>query len=488
MIVLVNIASEFRGIEALNRPPSGLLYVGSALKKVGFQVKVMHVSSGNIKSAAKEAVALRPLFVGVSLFTGLVTRNSALFSKEVKLLNPSLPIVWGGVHPSLLPEQCVSQPYVDVVCIGEGEETITELASALAAGSSLHGIKGIGFKKNGMMTLTEPRPLMNSLDVYEMDWSLLDMSNYIQNIEGIGKAFPYITSRGCPFSCGFCYNFTFNKRRWRAHSDEHVIDHIKKLKEATGAHWVFFDDDNFFANKKRALNILHRLYDIGVYCSFLEIRIDSISKEIMEELKSLKVKRIFFGWESGSDKILKLVTKGFDKKVIIEKCKVLADFPEIAIDASAIIGFPTETWEDIEETIDLALKMSEIIPNINFNLGTYLPYPGTRLYEIAIKEGFAPPKDPEEWGDFDILAGNISLKWLPWARKNDSEIFRRIDRYSKLLNHAKSESTSLNLIKQSMYLLSKFRLKKRIFYFPIEAMGYEWWLKKNILEGQRKIQ
>jgi radical SAM superfamily enzyme YgiQ (UPF0313 family) len=200
----------------------------------------------------------------------------------------------------------------------------------------------------------------------------------------------------------------------------------------------------------------------------------------MKELKDLKVKRIFIGWESGSDRMLKLVTKGFDKNTILEKCKILADFPEIAIDASAIIGFPTEKKEDIHQTIDLALKMSEIIPNINFNLGTYLPYPGTRLYEIAIKEGFIPPKDPEGWGKFDILAGNIKLKWLPWASDREHQTFKRIDRYSKLLENSRSKNPLLNIVKKVLFHMARLRLRQKIFSFPFEIIGYEWWLKRTI--------
>lgn len=480
MIVLVNIASEFRGVEAMNRPPAGLLYVGGALKKAGYLVTVLHISAADIKEVAEEVVQMRPLFVGVSLFTGLPARYSAIFSKEVKKLDPKIPIVWGGVHPSLLPEQCLSQSYVDIVCVGEGEETAREIADVLSSHASLSKIKGIGFKKNGEVMMTEQRPLAENLDAFEMDWSLLDINNYVHRIEGLGAASPFITSRGCPFSCGFCYNYKFNRRRWRAHSVEFVIDHIKQIKVATNANFVFFDDDNFFGNKKRALLILHRLYELGIYCSFLELRVDSITPGIMKELRDLKVKRIFVGWEAGSDRILNLITKGFDKNTIIEKCKILAGFPEVEVDASAIIGFPTETRREIEETINLATVMAEIVPNINFNIGTYLPYPGTKLYELAINEGFMPPNNPEEWGDFDILAGNIKLKWLPWATEKESEIFRRIDRYSKLLHHTPSRHSGLNLIKQAVYHLAKFRLRRGVVSFPFEIIGYEWWLRHNV--------
>ena len=266
----------------------------------------------------------------------------------------------------------------------------------------------------------------------------------------------------------------------------HVIDHVIKIKEDTGANWVFFDDDNFFADAKRALTILHLLYDNGIRCSFLELRVDSITKDTMEELRSLEVKRVFVGWESGSDRILKLVTKGFNKKTILEKCRILAAFPEIAVDASAIIGFPTETKEDIYETIDLALEMAELSPNINFNLGTYLPYPGTKLYELVLKEGFTPPNDPDGWGTFDILAGNIKLQWLPWASDNEREILRRIDRYGKLLNRVEYSNPLVNFVNRATYQAARFRLRKKVFYFPVEIFGQEWWFKRTTRKLQGK--
>lgn len=477
LIILVSTAPPTRGGgEDLHRPPSGLLYVGGALKKAGYNVKVYHLSSSQIPKITPQLVLENPLYVGFSVFTGMQTRLSAKMSMMIKNLSPDLPIVWGGVHPSLLPQECLKESYIDSVCIGEGEETIIELSKAIEFNKNMAEITGIGYKENGNIFINKKQNFITELDEYSMDWSLLNIHDYVTNLWGGTRIFHFITSRGCPHHCGFCYNLEFNKRRWRAHSTEFVISRMREIKEKCGINGVVFDDDNLFANPKRAIHILEKLKEMEIICYTIEIRVDDITEEILKKLVSLNCKTIFFGWESGSNRVLKLINKNFTRDEILQKIKLLANFPQIRVSTAGIIGFPTETKEELKETIDLAVNMANIHPNILFNLGTYLPYPGTSLYGLAREEGFVPPEKTEDWDVFDVFEKKLNITWLKWASKNDIGDIKKINKYGIMLDNScigENQPKMKKILKNLFFKISKFRLKNSFYKFPIDIFLYD---------------
>jgi len=129
-------------------PPLALLYVGSYLVNNGYEVKVFDIFPDQIDETIEEIIKDNPLFVGFSVLTGITSFYSCIMADKLKRISPETKIVWGGHHPSLLPSQCLNEEFVDIVCIGEGEETALEIANALSDNISLKYIKGIGFKNN----------------------------------------------------------------------------------------------------------------------------------------------------------------------------------------------------------------------------------------------------------------------------------------------------------------------------------------------------
>lgn len=461
-VVLVNIKSK-RIVY-----PLGLLYVGTALKKAGFDVKIYNISPEEIDAKIGEIEGLVPLFIGFSVFTGIHTVVAAEMAHKLKKNSPSFTIVWGGVHPSLLPEQCLREDFVDIAVIGEGEETVVELAQSLRDKLDLSAVKGIAFKSAGKILVNDPRPQIKNLDNSNLDWSLININECIEELPDGTKYVAYTTSRGCPFNCGFCYNLAFNKRKWRPQSFGHVTKEIMRLKEISGINGILFYDDNFMVDIPRALKILRFLKDNGIKCVRLEMRLDSLNKDILNAINELDVRAVFLGWESGSNRILKLINKGITREEIMEKMRLFTCFPHIGVSAAGIIGFPTETWDETCQTIDLGLKIAEMIPFNMVTLQTFLPYPGTDLYPLAIKGGLKPPQRAKDWAGYNTFYGDTKLEWLPWATKATSRIFYRIDKYGKLLNHAPSTSFLRSLGKKICYLLARARLKHKFFYFPVE--------------------
>ncbi len=458
MITLVNISSP----EYMFAPPLGIMYVGSALKRAGYDVEVLHIAPSEIPEYAINIADKNPLFVGISAFTCNQTKFSAQLSKEIKKICDS-PIVWGGVHASMVPEQTLSETYVDAVVVGEGEETAVEFADAIENGKDLRNVRSIGFKKDGELIFTEPRPLIESLDDFKLDWDLVDVSRYLLPMWGQKKVINFITSRGCPHRCGFCYSLKFSGGRWRAHSREFVISEIQMLKDKYGIDGIRFYDDNFFANKKRAIEILEAV-DLPWEG---QLRIGYITDELARKLRDTQCQGICFGLESGNNRILKLMQKDQTVDDIIKGITILAKYPEVRVSNCVILGNPTETREEIGNTINLCLELWKIHPRMSFSLGTYMPYPGVPLYDLVVEAGFVPPRRTEDWETLNRMNKEMEVSWLPWVTEKETKNFIKAGRYAKLLPLGNLKIPLLNRIPH-------WRLAHYNFTFPIELEPLNW--------------
>lgn len=424
MIYLVQVDySKFYSTDVM---PLGLLHVGSTLANSDFEVKIIHCTEQEIESKAKEIAKSQPLWVGFSVMTGPQTLHSAQMSEEIKKYEPATTIVWGGIHPSLLPDQCLNEKYIDIVVIADGEKTALELTKRLERKKSLEGLLGTGFKKNGNIVLNPPRPFIEDLDndLYRINFSLLDLSKYFTKARDFERVVAYKTSRGCPFDCSFCYNQKFHQRQWRAKSPERVIEDINYLKKNYSIDGVKFYDDTFYINKERALKILE---GIGIPAK-TDIRIDLVEEDLLERMKELRIFDILIGIESGSDRILKILNKHITVEDIKDIVRLLAKY-NLRVGYSAIIGIPGETEAEKRQTLELILWIHSAHKNKTITVGPYLPYPGSRLYDIAVQDGFVPPKDTKGWGVADRWSKDLRLPWV-----KDDSIYRTRE-YMKFFNY-----------------------------------------------------
>lgn len=458
MITLVNISSP----EFMFAPPLGIMYVGSALKRAGYEVELLHIAPEEIPSSAKKIAGDKPTFVGISAFTCNQTDFSARLSKELKKIC-DIPVVWGGVHATMVPESTLSEDYIDAIVIGEGEETAVEFADALENGKDLNKVRGIGFKQNGELILTEPRPLIENLDDCTLDWDMVDVNRYLVPMWGQKKVINFISSRGCPHRCGFCYSLKFSGGRWRAHSREFVISEIQMLKDKYGIDGIRFYDDNFFANKKRAIDILEAI-DLPWEG---QLRIGYITDELARKLRDTKCQGILFGLESGNDRILKLMQKDQTVDDIVRGITILAKYPEVRVSNCVILGNPTETMQEIRNTINLCLEMWKIHPRMSFSLGTYMPYPGVPLYDMVVEAGFVPPKRTEDWETLNRMNEEMKVSWLPWVTAHETRKFVRAGSYARLLPLGNLKIPIFNRIPH-------WRLAHYNFTFPIELGPLNW--------------
>ncbi len=433
--------------------PLGILSVGSALKKAGFEVKLINITEKQINKTVDKIIKLNPEFLGVSVMTGIQTQHSAELCQRIKEKKRDLLIVWGGIHPSLLPEQCLQESYINYVVIGEGEITIIEFAKRLKQGNGFDNITGLGHKKDKKIIINKPRDFIKNLDDYRLDFNLVDIKKYLFRLKGANRAMAYKSSRGCTFNCAFCYNRAFNKNKWRTWSVDAVVEDINFLKKNYGVNAVKFYDDNFLIDKNRALEILKRIN----LPNHTEIRIDLITGDLAKKLKKFKSKELLIGIESGSNRMLKMINKGYTVDKIRQGVKILAKY-DLHATYSTIVGLPTETEQEFNKTLDLMYWAYKAHPQSGFTLGAYLPYPGSLMYELAIKQGFQPPKRTEDWGEIDRFRKAFLSPWV------DNKKVWRIREYFKFFNY------KISLLNKWL----EFRIKNRFFSFPVDIYFIEY--------------
>lgn len=480
-IALVNVINS--SSEEKLRIPVGLVYLGSALQKHGYNVTLYQPiqKKEEIEEVEHKIIKEKPFFVGFSVFMGPGSVVSLDMSERIKN-TLGTKIVWGGKFPTSISEQVIKENCIDVVCLGEGERTIVELARAFENGSDLEKVKGVCYEVNGQAFYTEPRELIEDLDTLDYDLNLIrDWDRYITTLNGRPALLDVIESqRGCPFSCRFCYqsrkgHHKNSKKKARAHSVEWVFEKAKQLKEMTGVDYTSFCDDEFWIKRDRSFEIIEKLHKIGLKFFKLRMRFSSLKdKEMIERLIANEIYTLNFGLESGVDRILKLMDKRQTTEQILDRMRLLAKYPQITAGAPIIIGSPTETKEEVRESIRFALRLCRENPNFDFGVNLYKPLPGTDFFDMAVNLGFDPPKDIRGWASVEHkLVYKLANSWIPWFDKREELNYIRVFDYLAILYHVR-KNNRLNSKKRGFRILDPRTILRKIFGIAAYKRIYHW--------------
>lgn len=453
-------------------PPFGILYVADALEKKGFRVKVYHEKGkpAVIDKIAAEVIESRPLFAGVSTMTGPSLLPSLALSRKIKERS-DIPVVWGGMHPTMLPEQTLNEPSIDVAVTGEGEAAAVEIAEGLSGrgldSEALKSISGIAFRENGRIVVNPVSSFIADLDAYSPAWRHVDRGRYIYKSKTfyseMGSKLPgesiaaVITSRGCPWRCGYCYNQFVNKRTFRAHSAERVIAEVEALKKDFAVSAVIFEDDDFFANKKRALEVVRK---IGIPWSS-SIRANYIARwgeDFIKEISENNCVEIRIGAESGSPRVLEIMHKDITVEDILRSAELCKKYKVHHL-TNFMIGIPGETWEDMLMTFDLMDRL-EMEGHFVNGPSVYLPWPGTPLYETAVEQGFKPPEEMTAWA-------------VQWGKDQPRTPFlkshlRLVNHYRTLALRDRGRARNIPVVGRTLKALARKRWEKRFFKWPLD--------------------
>ncbi|MBS7640030.1 MAG: radical SAM protein [Candidatus Bathyarchaeia archaeon] len=407
-VTLINPPSQ--NVELLNigikAPPLGLAYLASVLEKNGCEVKIIDaLALGLSLSQVRGALNMdQPDIIGITASTPMIydAYNVARVAKEVC---PNSTVVLGGPHPTFLPMETLKEcPSADIVCIGEGEETMVELTEAIRRKTDLSRVRGIAFRtSDGKIVKTEPRPLIKDLDSLPFPaWHLLPMDKY--TVLGKKTVICHImSSRGCPFHCIFCSSSRIFGRKHRARSAKNVVDEIEFLISEYNPSYIEFSDDEFTLNQKRVEEICDELKKRGIDIAWAcGSRVDTVSRSLLKKMREAGCSFIYYGIESASQRILNFIKKGITIEQI-KRAVMLTKEAGIKMMGAFIVGFPDETKEEIKSTLNFPKKLK--VDYVQFTIAT--PYPGTEFYEMIKREGLLLTED---WSQYTTLKPVIALK------------------------------------------------------------------------------
>jgi len=410
--------------------PLALLAISRILDKEGYQIKIItrYLSDNLEKEIIKEAKD--SICLGISAMTGFQIADGLKIAKLIKKKYPKLPIVWGGWHPSILPEQTVKNKYVDIVVKGQGDFTFTELVHALEEKNSLKSIRGIVYKKNGRVINNPDRPLAKIDNLPPLPYHLIDIEKCVFGTEYGQKTIPYISSYGCPYRCGFCVEQVVNKRGWVSVKASTVVKEWEKLVKKYKADSIAVYDSNFFVDKKRVYQICQGLLKkkIKIKWGNTNGRVPQLVKyepKIWQAMHDSGCSMILTGAESGSQGALNLIEKDMDVDDIVKFTRLCKKY-KIKILYSFLVGLPWSksprenekfVASEYQSTLSLIDRLLKINDRNRYTYYVFLPYPGAPLFNRGVKQGLKIPNNLAGWSNYlmspeDVFNAPINQNWI----------------------------------------------------------------------------
>lgn len=488
-------------IAAALSPPHGILAVAAPVLHAGYRVTVLDQRVKSItEETIRDLISTDLICVGISSMTGNQIRNALNIAKMIRgLTNGRVPLVWGGAHPSVIPEQTLGNENVDLVVIGEGDETFLEVVKTIETKGSFGEVLGLAYPNGNETTITAPRPLIDVNTLLPTPWELIDVEQYVHKnndmyLTGCSRVLDLgQTSRGCPFSCGFCSSASIRGRKWRPLSAERSLAMIRDGVRSFNLDGFWLRDDEFYIDRSRAHKICDGIITekLGTKFYTAGTRVDVFLKSTHEELVALKkagAVNLKFGAESGSQRILNLMNKGITVEDTLEanrRCMKYGFLPSYTL----LIGYPTETFEEINMTIDLGYRLIAENPSAHLEtITTFTAFPGTPDYGLALSHGLAPPLSFEGWADWTLDDYDTDGSKLPWLSSEERQWVGNISCMSILAESMEGVIRSVGggcfnpLLVTCSKLFSRYfryRLKNK-FYHNVPELTIVRWLRQRI--------
>lgn len=397
-ILLTYISGETnRSDPYINLLPTGLCYLHAVLREAGFDSVLANFSGLTLPAIQKQLTSLHADIVGISQWTH--NRHASLETAHLaRQLNPDSIIIMGGGHATFrYREMLADGSPVDIVVLGEGEETMRELADRVAAGKSWRDVEGIAFRDNGRIVLTGKRAPKMTLDALPFP------ARYLEHAIGVDLELQsefVLTARGCPSACSFCSSPGFWGRRVRFRSPEAIVAEILYIRDRFGLIYFSLRDDTFTADRDRAIEFCRLMIERRVSVLWnCQSRVTTLDEEVLTWMKRAGCECVQLGVESGSPRILAQLDKSIHPQQV-EQTAALVRKVGINLSVYLISDVPGEDEEDIRMTIELVRRIK---PDDGY-VSPLAYYPGTRLFEKAVASGLASPAIFEEASDTALYA------------------------------------------------------------------------------------
>ncbi|MEW5974616.1 MAG: radical SAM protein [Acidobacteriota bacterium] len=472
-------------------PPLGLLNLATPLLNAGIRVRIIDAAiEPNYQEVLAAEIPSATCF-GVSLLTGPMILHAINASRQVRGLRPGLPIVYGGWHPTLLPEQTLREEFVDAVVRGQGELTFLEVVERWSESRSLEGVAGVSYKDGDRIVHNPDRPVASINSLPTPAYSLVDFGRY-EKACGLRKTV-YASSVGCPYACNYCTDTVFYQRLFNALSPERVVREVISLVGRHQLSEVSFLDSNFPVNVRRALAIARGFLESGVRFRWtFQASTDLIARMSDEDVLLLGrsgVSHIGFGVESGSREVLDWMNKPHQRVDDMFETARKCERAGIKTTFNLIIGYPGETDAHRAETFRVMGELCRRHPTANFSPNIFTPYPAIPIWPRLSALGVTEPQSLKEWAGM-----SLGSNFLPWLR---GEEYRRSKRmlscfllYHQLRRGLRGRNAFSLARKLQEMLLAwlDWRLRRRFYRLPLElwvaALRKHLTVRRSLLTGQ----
>ncbi|MFH1846062.1 MAG: radical SAM protein [Candidatus Omnitrophota bacterium] len=436
-------------------PATGIMIIGTILKKRGINVRLIDGAVDPFyEKTVLGNVSDETVFVGFSTMTSQLMMAYKL-AKKIKEKRKNLPIVFGGIHPTLFPEGTVDTPYIDIAVVNEGAKTVLDIMEHIDGNMPLDEIKGIAFKgHDGRVKITLPRDLDDISEIPHFDFELLDMEKYLNassvykrelDFSGDKKVrlMPILTGLGCCFRCAFCINVIL-KRRYRLRPAASIIQEIKRLQSEYGANAFLFLDEDFCINKNRLAEFIDLVkkedlkFAGRIWARVSFFRMDSF-KKMVPELERTGIKSIAMGAESASQRMLDYIQKDIRSEDIMIAAEELAKV-KITPRFSFIAGMEGERKEETIATYKMCAELLRLNPRTDIaGPFTFRYYPGSPIFKAMVeKYNIALPDSIDEWdralnNDGSLIVDMQKWTWPGFVEYSES-MRNYINLYTLILN------------------------------------------------------
>ena len=492
-----------------NYPPFGLILIGSALRRQGYTVQIM-VGDGTAEFTLQAAEAAEgALFVGLTATTAEIQDTINLSRALRRRHGHRVPLVWGGWHVTLFPEQMEASDLVDFAVVGDGEEAILKIAESLRAGAGCgHGDQALP-ARSGKIVQTVPVDL-DSLPIPDYELAP-DLESFVtrplndkfqEYCSGPLRWLPYQSSRGCPYSCAFCINPSTRNRKYRPRNPVKTAAELAEIVNKYRVDHIKIIDDNFFVQKGRVWEIFQEVERLGVKFTWdAECRIDYLRPGFVDDAMFAFLKRnglvqLTFGIESGSLETLKRMRKGGNSgpEYAVRAVARCAEYG-IVVRGSFILDIPGDTSQDIIETVKLIRRLRQY-PKFACGVHTYRPYPKSPLCEDLILQGkFYQPESLEAWND-EAAVRQFTDTGAKRVWQGNYHLSSKVSFYESLesgfwLKPHQLTNQVVRSINNAFISLAKFRNRHQFYALPLDKALYlplkDFYmrrLKRTRLQGQ----
>jgi anaerobic magnesium-protoporphyrin IX monomethyl ester cyclase len=446
--------------------PLALLAIGSELDPAVYEVVTI---DARLDPDAEKTVLSHiegALCIGITVLTGAPISDALQISRAVKRARPSVPVVWGGWHPSMFARECLLEPSVDITVRGQGEETFAEIVQRLAEGRSLEGCAGCTVRLSDGTIHENPARSLAAVDKFRAhDYGLIPVERYFE-LKG-KRQLDYISSQGCNFRCAFCSDPFVYGRKWVGLEPTRMALRLKELWDRYHFDDVNFQDETFFTKRDRVQALAEQIVESGMRITWAAtMRADQgvrLPDAVWAKCKQSGLRRLLVGVESGSNEMLKRIRKDIRIEQVFETAEKMLQH-DIAGHFPFIVGFPDESESSIQASLDVAKRLRSMSPDFLTPIYYFKPYPGSELVIEAVARGFQLPETLEDWAQFDYVAGMPG----PWVTPEKFELIERFKFFHELAWKRVSRG------KRLLQRLARYRCDKDYYRWPVEMLFTRW--------------